>query len=514
MLLKVVFVGFSVFGLAHRATYRIESLTSDPEDEPSAAAETSTSKSQKKLSGDLLGPHQKVFTVQAGQIGWDVEPSTGYVKKVWEGQAKRFGAEVGMHIVKVEAQPYKYAALIKALTESQERSVPFHVTVESKSEMGKAAERAFWSMSIPAGLLSLVLVSISPFIIYRSLTNELDVSSQTLSHPGLLLIMGTAIAHGVARAGDDVLEWGYSGTGAHMVAAGDITHITSLFVGCLVNRHNPLLQVPTSKDMQRVLWKLEVVGVLLFVGHTYVKIFHLLLLRDVWSVDFIRGMAPIAESSLMLVFFLLLSRISVLARQAMLEVADALPCESIQFQERIHNPCAQVLEDIPPQLAPCGIPLLMLSFCAMISSIVLYNSFVYTWTLYKTHGFSLPDWLQLGCYVFWFAPIPLAVTVGPSQLSLALKELQDRLSEQRRSTASMHQSIRAVEEMLVKAPRVFLQRDQGFLGQKVGSALKTRVFRPICSLSFLGVCFWAPAFSWPRCWRANHDLVGEHSIAK
>ena len=130
----------------------------------------------------------------------------------------------------------------------------------------------------------------------------------------------------------------------------------------------------------------------------------------------------------------------------MLDVAKALPCKPDQFEEQIHKKCANVLHTCPHQLSTCGWPLLAVMVSSLGPLVGTYSSVNCLLNLVAARTF-FANWLHLS-YKFSGVAATLWPLSGVSLLSFAREALEINLNDTRKSDASSHLQVQAVETML------------------------------------------------------------------
>ncbi|CAK9060034.1 unnamed protein product [Durusdinium trenchii] len=141
--------------------------------------------------------------------------------------------------------------------------------------------------------------------------------------------------------------------------------------------------------------------------------------------------------------------LNVRLRSDSIKVSEGLPCEPTQFTECVHKPCAELLRDIPANLGPIGLPILLV-ICDMLPACLrFYNESMLLYASKITRG--LPEyWCDVACNAFVLAGCTLAVAVGPLQLSRGLRVFEHQLTNARRLDSNMNLQVEAVEAMLAQ----------------------------------------------------------------
>ena len=130
----------------------------------------------------------------------------------------------------------------------------------------------------------------------------------------------------------------------------------------------------------------------------------------------------------------------------MFEVQSKMPCKPTEFFECVHKPCAVLLRNSSPELVTCGWLLVLAAPDIVMAGFLAYARGMSLFVL--THHLALDNWLMFTVYSSKLAGVVLEVVCGPMNLSSALKDLQNRLNEERQRDATMHTQIEGVETML------------------------------------------------------------------
>ncbi|CAK9000122.1 unnamed protein product [Durusdinium trenchii] len=408
---------------------------------------------------DLWLASERVIHMQPGRIGCWLDLSTGMIRKVYEGtQAEGLGLEVFDYITKVGSAKFSTAALENAMHGSKD----FDVTVEKPSEVVWVVQCCLWCLYRPAGAVGCLLLLGLPYIIYRGLLFGLDLDSKTLLHPAVRLVVCASVAYALGKLGWLLLDWCYSGLGYKIRLASKAAGILGLVMGWLLNLSNPLLNVRLRSDSIKVLRMSNVSALLccctfsLFRGTEVACRFCPRSIEEAKRtslgatfLDVLYDISDIPHAFLVLGFTCLTSQICMAAQQRMVEVSEGLPCEPTQFTECVHKPCAELLRDIPANLGPIGLPILLV-ICDMLPACLrFYNESMLLYASKITRG--LPEyWCDVACNAFVLAGCTLAVAVGPLQLSRGLRVFEHQLTNARRLDSNMNLQVEAVEAMLAQ----------------------------------------------------------------
>ena len=401
-------------------------------------------------------PRVQVVTFKPGKIGIEYTSVTGELKGVQPGsQAEKLGLKAGQYIVGVGEKKYSQTALRKA----KARSKPFQMSVKSPTQMEQSIDQAFQVLTMPAGLLAFVLVLGLPWVMYSHLTmsdsQQQDGFSKGLSHPLPLTMM---LAYAFGQSGLALLEWPYTGVIAKMKTLIEQLHVVGLMLGLHLNKNNKALSKPLSGSYASLLRWTELLAL---------KICAVAVLSSAAAVVKDSIYVPCSEEtgcsftfsnvSNMLVYFGMIptlfaqfvftcyvARITLATRQQMFEVQSKMPCKPAEFFECVHAPCAVLLDNSIPELVTCGWPLVLTAPDIVMAGFLVYARGMSLFVL--TH--RLDNWLMFTVYSSKLAGVVLAVVVGPMNLSSALKDLQNRLNDERQRDATMHTQIDGVETML------------------------------------------------------------------
>ena len=346
---------------------------------------------------------------------------------------------MGSYIVKVGDKPYSFGTFMRTWKHlNAELGLPFEVTVERPSEVLEEVRKVIENATIPPGIVGVLLLFSSPWI-YRSLNNGLEGSKtiQIAKH----VILAAAVVTQLRRLGYALLGFRYSTVGAKLATTGDIVRLSGLVMGCLSDSGNPWLSSPLHKDMAAVFYRCERVALVLCLATTLSRTAAAWLLHGAksYGMPFLRDMSFIPSFFLALRFTSLASRLAITARQKMDEVATGLPCDKMNFAERIHKPCAHLLADAPSNLKAFGIPIILLSCGTLMACIRFYDTLVYAFLLtslpFRT---TLPFWFHLSSYAFEVLALLWAIAVAPLQVSRALRDFEEQLNEERRRDPTVH----------------------------------------------------------------------------
>eukprot|EP00913_Durusdinium_trenchii_P000249 g226.t1 len=420
-------------------------------DEELEAAGRSRSNADNSHTGSLEGRREHGEPLDAhGAAG---------ARRVWRGApGAAVGLQAGMHIVKVGKEVYSFAALYEDIKKAQELDQTYEITVVVPSNAEERAAWVLYCMSMPAGLLGGLLTLSLPWLAYKTMSKGLDLNSKAFTWPVLFAFVGCAIGHCLGRAGRVLLEWSFVTYGGKMLQVGEVIVVLGVCWGCFAVCGNSLLSTPLSKAMCAMSRRMQMVALVPLCMFSLCRIADGLLMMDrPTSFDFVDvlplqlGLAEVQIDAQYLMLTLLASRICIAAYQRMIEVAAVLPVpDSAPFRDSVHKPCAKLLQEIPPNLSPFGLPAMLMSSAGILSiTIIAYNRVVQMLS-YSAEFWWLNNWIRLLGHACWFTSISLSVASPLSILSSALEELESGLNEQRQQDPSRHLEVEAVEAMLAK----------------------------------------------------------------
>eukprot|EP00438_Fugacium_kawagutii_P021355 Skav220317 [mRNA] locus=scaffold972:41020:42396:- [translate_table: standard] len=377
------------------------------------------------------------------RYGFLVDPGTGRIRMVTSGSpADMAGLKAGPHIIAVGARPYTYRALRKACSKNT-----CQVTVAT-SKFPSAMASAFRFLNLTAAFAGVLILLSLPCIIRQTGTCEPDA----FAHPAILSIVSVSIIGCCGELGISLLDWPYANLARKIGGVAHCVGCLGLAGGCLANRQNPLLNVPLDKEQSEAFRHASLLALVLF------------LLRAVstmswafWSwnesggvLDTIYCFRYLPESILFCIFTSLMGQISIAASQGMADIAKALSHGTVDFLEQVHKPCSKLLEEVPPNLARCGLPLMVISLASMTDTVpFIHQQLMEMWSWPPARNFSSCCYLARA--VSWLVAAVCPLTVSLGQLSSGLKRLEAELNEYRMRNPSQHLQVLAVEEMLAEA---------------------------------------------------------------
>ena len=441
---------------ALRPELTLLSSTADGEEEATSSSLMEGEDQAREQARDQDDPQVQVVTVRPGKLGIIWDRGTGKLDAVEPGsQAEKLGLKAGQYIVGVGTKKY----LLSVYQQARAKKTPFQMSVKSPTQMEQNIEQAFQVLIMPAGLLGLVLVLGLLWVMYSHLTmsdsQQQDGISKAFSHPLPLTIM---LAYACGQSGLALLEWPYTGVIAKMKTLIEQLHVVGLVLGLHLNKNNKALSKPLSGSYALLLRKTVLVALnictiaLLSSAAATVNAYIYVpcsketgcsfTLSNVSNMLVYFGRIPTLFAQF--VFTCYVARITLATRQQMFEVQSKMPCKPTEFFECVHKPCAVLLRNSSPELVTCGWPLVLAAPDIVMAGFLVYargmSMFVFT--------HYLDNWLMFTLYSSKLAGVVLAVVGGPMNLSSALKDLQNRLNEERQRDATMHTQIEGVETML------------------------------------------------------------------
>lgn len=381
------------------------------------------------------GPHGLHLYFPSGRI-WSVRRGS---------QADKLGLKAGQHIIRVGARPFTSGAFGEASTGSTE----FTLLVELPSSMAVKAAKVITCLAMPAVVLSSILTLVLPFLIYIHLSASnkwhVDMFSKQLSHP-LPLIVYAAFA--CSWFSFVALERPYMITTAmdNAQLGTDFLYVIGLLLGLRWNRNHQAFNKPLDSASTSLLWKAELFALTLcsipilislaFVVQWWVVPTDV----DARKILFLGGSL---RHFMLFAFTCQMCRCGAATKQQMCEVQHGMPCLQENFLERVHKPCAELLQSSTRELVTCGWPLVLLALRSVIAGFKLYQS-----TRFAFLRPSFQDWLWTFFWAAELGMVLLAVSLLPLLLSSALKDFKTMLNQERRRDGTLHEQIEAVEAMM------------------------------------------------------------------
>jgi len=111
-------------------------------------------------------------------------------------------------------------------------------------------------------------------------------------------------------------------------------------------------------------------------------------------------------------------------------------------------PCAELVNDIGPQLEPLGLPFLYLSMEALMLGGDVYTN---VGTMISGYQTFIDYHVTTARMVIRIVVLVFVIAVAPIRLSSALNDLSDSLNERRCNIPKKHTQIQALESMLKRA---------------------------------------------------------------
>jgi len=300
---------------------------------------------------------------------------TGYLFGVVSGsQAEEAGLEVGEQLVAVNGKSFKFGAVLRLSS----GDVPYKLTVVPRSARATMLDKTILVLIAPASLMGfLLLFGMIPFCrSHQSMGSEWkeDLLARFVSGPAAMVCTGS-LACGV------VAETLLDANGISIAC--DVTYAIYCFatMRCLVCILACPLLASELPESALARWRSENKGVWLIV--TIVVLVPVIQL-GVHCVQSANPLRVLRHSSyvfpnvlmdmILLEVLSLLSRLLGIVEHRIHQIQNVLPCKAADFLQQVHTPCAQLVNDIGPQLAPLGVPLLciainLLSECAQLYSV-------------------------------------------------------------------------------------------------------------------------------------------------
>ena len=377
-------------------------------------------------------------------------------------QADTLGLKVGQHVIQVANKAYTRGSMIRA----QKGSEAYSITLEEPSKLAIQVHKVAIYAKIPAGILGWLMLFSLPCTIYsrQPATSgwQLDVLSEVVVHTVAPL---AAVASGAAQLLGAILDWRYESAIAKVHQLSHFCFLLGSLIGVRCFR-NPLLQEPLDDDAARAVRRLDIAAAILswlFVAcdctwgwskygpctsesrcHGRLDIWHLLAAGE-----------DSAAAYLLLTFTWAATRMSAVVQQRMVQLGKAMPCDSHEFAQRVHAPCADMLNDVGPKFGSFGWTLILLSPNLLTSCFKLYIRIHFLANLGSIA--KAVHWLSPLSIVSQSVALFLAIVIGPFTLSAATKHLQRKLNESRCRDASLSIQVEGVERMIAN-----LNDGQGF----------------------------------------------------
>lgn len=397
----------------------------------------------------------RIATFEPGKLGIRLESSGEIVQVRLGSQAAQQGLRVGEYITKIGDKPFNHARMVRTVKLSTLTSVSFQVTVESPSTLAIKAKEVFLALSLFPGFVGGLLVLALPWMLFsvQRFGWKCSVVNRILSHPVMLALMVTQAA---AQTGVAVINGINTDFLVAVEVGGSVICSAGVILGFLFNSGNLLVKVPLNRENEEslqkihgVAWAICSINVLSLTIHVCWG--HNPISFQSGHIEISKGqqllfeLADVLSSFLMVAFTCLVSHISMAASQQMLDVAKTLPCKPDQFEEQIHKKCANVLHTCPHQLSTCGWPLLAVMVSSLGPLVGTYTSVNVLLNMVAARTF--PNSLKLSSQLSGAAAAlwPLS---GVYLLSFAHEALEINLNDTRKSDASSHLQVQAVETML------------------------------------------------------------------
>ena len=369
-------------------------------------------------------------------------------------QADKLGLKAGQHIIQVAHNAYTKGSLTRA----QKGSEPYSITLDEPSKFEIQVRKVAMYAKIPAGILGWLMLFSLPCSVYSrqraTSAGHLDVFSKVVMHTVVPL---AAVASGAAQLLQAGLEWQYHGTISRLQMLSYFCFLLGS-MKCLRCLRNPLLHEPLEDDASRAVRRLDIAaGILCWIFVACDATWAWFIYGPCKSESRCRGRPDVAHllaepedsatAYLLLTFTWTAARVSAVVQQRILHLGHAMPCDSHEFAERVHFPCADMLEDVGPKLASLGLTTLLICPKLLISCFQFYLT---TRHLSNLASIDKP-------MLYWLGPVRraalsaaifLGIIIGPFKLSAAMKQLQRRLNESRCRDATLCIQVEGVERMI------------------------------------------------------------------
>ena len=382
-------------------------------------------------------------TLKPGPHGLEWYFPSGRICSLEHGsQADKLGLKAGQHIIRVGTRPFSSAAFGEASSGSTE----YTLLVELPSSMAVKAEKVIACLAMPAVVSSCILTLVLPFLIsihlFASNKWQVDMFSNQLSHPLPLIVLA---AWACSWASFAALEWPYRHTTSIENArlGTDFCVIIGLLLGLRWNRNHEAFNKPLDSASASLLWKVELFAMPL----CSMPVLILMAVVVGWTRDFdirvILFLGGSFEYFMLFAFICQMCRMGAAKKQQMSEVQKGMPCLPENFLERVHKPCAELLQSSTCELVTCGWPPVLLAPHMVVVGFNLYQD-----VRYACLRPYFVNWLWT---FFWAAELGaflLAVSLLPLLLSSALKDFKTMLNQERQRDGTLHEQIEAVEAMM------------------------------------------------------------------
>ena len=361
-------------------------------------------------------------------------------------QADKLGLKCGQHIIRVGTRPFSSAAFGEASSGSTE----FTLLVELPSSMAVKAAKVITCLAMPAVVLSCILTLVLPFLIYIHLSAsskwQVDMFSKQLSHPFPLIVFA---AWACSWASFAALESPYTNTdtieNARLVT--DFSSMIGLLLGLRWNRNHQAFNKPLDSASASLLWKVELFTLTLCSISILIS---LAAAVDWWVVStdvdarVILFLGGSLQYFMLFAFTCQMCRFGAATKQQMCKVQNGMPCLQENFFERVHKPCAELLQSSTRELVTCGWPLVLLAPCPVTAGFELYQSVRYLFLRPNV----VQNWLWTFSWAAHLGIVLLAVSLLPLLLSSAQKDFKTMLNQERQRDGTLHGQIEAVEAMM------------------------------------------------------------------
>lgn len=388
--------------------------------------------------------------VESGTLGIVMEGS--YIFSVVSGsRADLVGLKAGERIAATNDDSFKLGRVVQL----ESGKVPYTLTVASPSKMVLLLSKVTQCVKVPAALVG-CLLTLGMIPLYRSHQRmgsdwQDDLLARCLASPTVMISAG-AFACSITM--DMLLQHDVLPALFYAARAMSYFGILHCFVDVMAS---PLLAsglpdtaVARWRSVNTCIWLAATVALLLRILR--VAMFYQSEAQGFQDVALWSQLAYKFAMALMNMILLevvtAITRILGAVEHRVLQVQGALSCKAADFVEEVHAPCAELVNDTGPQLAPLGLPLLYLTLVMLGNLASAYK------TLKVTMRSPAIPWSQICVAAYLLVEsgtMAFAIVVAPLRISSALSELRESLGKLRCNAHGMHVQVQAVESMLEKA---------------------------------------------------------------
>jgi len=400
----------------------------------------------------LFDEIRRNITVHPGEVGM-VREGRNYIRAVVEGsQAQHAGLKAGDRLVALNGDSFKDGVFIRL----RSGKVTYTITAASPSMMVSIFQKTSMCLQIPASLMGcFFLLGMIPF--YRS-HQRMGSDWQDDRLAGVLVCPAGVISVGalVVREVAEVLAESNFLRDAHVVrlatSAGHMLYCVGLLYCLVVVLGSPLLATRLP-EIAVARWRCENKG--MWLCATILVLLEAAKLADysattpqgfqdvtLWEYACDRVVAIMLDMLLLEVVATITRTVGAVEHRV-LQLQNSLSCKAADFSEQVHAPCAELVTDTCPQLAPLGFPLLCLTSKVLMNAVNLYEclKLVVDSGTYHVRVHAIILSIEMVAAAF-------AIAVAPVRLSSALDALYRRLSEVRCNTPELHVQVQVAESML------------------------------------------------------------------